>query len=141
MRSKWSPIYANLSSRALCTKPFPSAPIYFWNDKHNEKYLATYFGVFPGVWVQGDNAEISSHSGIVIHGRTDSILNSAGVRIGTAEIYRQLETFNELVDYVCLRLTMQLLTLTFRSSCGAGTCSARRSSLSVLQEWIRRART
>ena len=86
----------------VCTKPFPSAPIYFWNDKHNEKYLATYFGVFPGVWVQGDNAEISSNSGIVIHGRTDSILNPAGVRIGTAEIYRQLETFNELVDYVCV---------------------------------------
>jgi len=86
----------------VCTKPFPSAPIYFWDDKQNKKYLATYFDVFPGIWAQGDNAEINSRLGIVIHGRSDSTLNPAGVRIGTAEIYRQLEVFDELLDYVCV---------------------------------------
>ncbi|OUU35703.1 MAG: acetoacetate--CoA ligase [Cellvibrionales bacterium TMED49] len=86
----------------VCTKPFPSAPIYFWNDKQNKKYLATYFDVFPGIWAQGDIAEVSSRLGIMIHGRSDSTLNPAGVRIGTAEIYRQLEMFDELLDYVCV---------------------------------------
>lgn len=86
----------------VCTQPFPSAPIYFWNDPDNQKYLAAYFETYPGVWAQGDYAEITSHGGVIIHGRSDAVLNPGGVRIGTAEIYRQVEKLNEIVDSICI---------------------------------------
>ena len=86
----------------VCTRPFPSAPIYFWNDPDNQKYLAAYFETYPGVWAQGDYAEITAHGGVIIHGRSDAILNPGGVRIGTAEIYRQVEKLNEIVDSICI---------------------------------------
>lgn len=86
----------------VCTRPFPSAPIYFWNDPDNQKYLAAYFETYPGVWAQGDYAEITSHGGVIIHGRSDAVLNPGGVRIGTAEIYRQVEKLHEIVDSICI---------------------------------------
>jgi len=82
----------------VCTAPFPSMPIYFWNDPTKEKYRAAYFDYFPGVWRHGDWAEITSHDGLVIYGRSDATLNPGGVRIGTAEIYRQVEQLPEVLE-------------------------------------------
>jgi acetoacetyl-CoA synthetase len=82
----------------VCTQPFPSMPIGFWNDPGGEKYEAAYFARFPGVWCHGDYAEITDHEGVIIHGRSDAVLNPGGVRIGTAEIYRQVEQLDEVVE-------------------------------------------
>jgi acetoacetyl-CoA synthetase len=82
----------------VCTKPFPSMPLGFWNDPDGSKYRAAYFSTYPGVWRHGDWAEITPHGGIVIYGRSDAVLNPGGVRIGTAEIYRQVERLNEIVE-------------------------------------------
>lgn len=87
----------------VCTKSFPSAPIGFWNDTDGERYHDAYFARFENTWAHGDFAEINSTTaGYVIHGRSDAVLNPGGVRIGTAEIYRQLERFDEVVDAVCV---------------------------------------
>lgn len=86
----------------VCTKPFPSAPIYFWNDPKNTKYCSAYFEIYPSIWAQGDYGEITSNKGMVIHGRSDAVLNPGGVRIGTAEIYRQVEKVDEVIDAVCI---------------------------------------
>ena len=91
----------------VCTKPFPSAPIYFWNDPNNKKYLAAYFATYPGIWAQGDYGEITAHNGVIIHGRSDAVLNPGGVRIGTAEIYRQVEKLPEVVDSLCIGQTWE----------------------------------
>ena len=82
----------------VCTVPFPSKPIGFWADKENEKYLAAYFEGFPGVWTHGDFASISKTGGFTLYGRSDATLNSKGVRIGTAEIYRVVETFPQVQE-------------------------------------------
>ncbi len=76
----------------VCTEPFPSMPIGFWNDPDEARYRAAYYERYPGVWHQGDYAEITAHNGIVIYGRSDATLNPGGVRIGTAEIYRVVES-------------------------------------------------
>jgi len=81
-----------------CLAPFPSMPIKFWNDPDDAKYKAAYFEHFPGVWRHGDWATMTSRGGIVIHGRSDATLNPGGVRIGTAEIYRQVEAFDEILE-------------------------------------------
>jgi len=82
----------------VCTRPFPSMPVAFWNDPDGSKYRSAYFDVFPGVWRHGDWAELTEHDGVVIHGRSDATLNPGGVRIGTAEIYRQVEQLDEVVE-------------------------------------------
>jgi len=82
----------------VCTKPFPCMPIYFWNDPDGKKYKAAYFERFPNIWCHGDYVELTAHDGMVIHGRSDSVLNPGGVRIGTAEIYRQVEQAPEVVE-------------------------------------------
>jgi acetoacetyl-CoA synthetase len=82
----------------VCTRPFPSMPVAFWNDPDGSKYRAAYFDVFPGAWRHGDWAELTAHDGIIIHGRSDATLNPGGVRIGTAEIYRQVEQLPEVVE-------------------------------------------
>ncbi len=82
----------------VCTRPFPSMPIGFWNDPDGRKYHAAYFDRFPGVWCHGDWAERTAHGGFIIHGRSDATLNPGGVRIGTAEIYRQVEQFSEVME-------------------------------------------
>jgi acetoacetyl-CoA synthetase len=82
----------------VCRTPFPSMPIGFWHDDDGAKYKAAYFDRFPGVWCHGDWAEITSHDGVIIYGRSDATLNPGGVRIGTAEIYRQVERLPEVAE-------------------------------------------
>ncbi len=82
----------------VCTRAFPSMPVAFWDDPDGAKYRAAYFDFFPGVWRHGDWAELTAHDGLVIHGRSDATLNPGGVRIGTAEIYRQVEQLPEIVE-------------------------------------------
>ncbi len=84
----------------VCTAAFPSMPIGFWNDPDNSKYEAAYFNRYPNVWCQGDYAELTEHDGIVIYGRSDAVLNPGGVRIGTAEIYRVVEQFEEVAESI-----------------------------------------
>jgi acetoacetyl-CoA synthetase len=82
----------------VCTAPFPSMPVRFWNDPDGSKYRAAYFESYPNVWRHGDWAERTAHDGVIIHGRSDATLNPGGVRIGTAEIYRQVEQLGEVVE-------------------------------------------
>jgi len=84
----------------VCTRPFPSMPVAFWNDADGAKYRSAYFEYFPNTWRHGDWAEITAHGGLVIHGRSDATLNPGGVRIGTAEIYREVEQLDEIVESV-----------------------------------------
>ena len=86
----------------VCTRAFPSCPIGFWNDPGNRKFTDAYFSRWPGIWAQGDYGEITPHGGIVIHGRSDAVLNPGGVRIGTAEIYRQVEKIPAVLESVCI---------------------------------------
>jgi len=88
----------NQKGELVCTKAFPSMPIYFWNDPEGEKYRHAYFQTFPGVWHHGDYIEINDHGGVKIYGRSDATLNPGGVRIGTAEIYRVVEALPEIDD-------------------------------------------
>ena len=82
----------------VCTKPFPSMPIGFWNDPDGRKYHDAYFAHYPGVWRHGDYIELTEHDGVIIYGRSDATLNPGGVRIGTAEIYRQVEQVPEVIE-------------------------------------------
>ena len=82
----------------VCTRPFPSMPVAFWNDPGGERYRAAYFERYPGVWRHGDWARLTAHDGLVILGRSDATLNPGGVRIGTAEIYRQVEQLPEVLE-------------------------------------------
>jgi acetoacetyl-CoA synthetase len=84
----------------VCTKPFPSMPVGFWNDPNQTAYKHAYFERFPGIWTHGDYAEITSHHGLIIYGRSDAVLNPGGVRIGTAEIYRQVLQIESIVDSI-----------------------------------------
>jgi acetoacetyl-CoA synthetase len=82
----------------VCTAPFPSMPIGFWNDSDGSKYRAAYFERFPNVWCHADYVELTEHDGMIFYGRSDATLNPGGVRIGTAEIYRQVEEMDEIVE-------------------------------------------
>lgn len=82
----------------VCSAAAPSMPVYFWNDPDGSKYRGAYFEIFPGVWSHGDYIEITENGGVVIYGRSDATLNPGGVRIGTAEIYRQVESISEVLD-------------------------------------------
>ena len=84
----------------VCTRPFPSMPVAFWADPDGARYRAAYFEHFPGVWRHGDWAEVTVHDGLVIRGRSDATLNPGGVRIGTAEIYRQVDQLPEILESV-----------------------------------------
>ena len=86
----------------VCTRPFVSMPVGFWNDPENAKYNAAYFEKYPGVWRHGDWCELTEHDGMIIYGRSDATLNPAGVRIGTAEIYRQVEQLPEVLESVAI---------------------------------------
>jgi acetoacetyl-CoA synthetase len=86
----------------VCTKAFPSMPVMFWNDPGRAKYRAAYFERFDNVWCHGDFAEWTEHGGLVIHGRSDATLNPGGVRIGTAEIYNQVERMEEIAEALCI---------------------------------------
>jgi acetoacetyl-CoA synthetase len=82
----------------VCTAPFPSMPLYFWNDRDGSLYRKAYFERFPGAWAHGDWCELTGSGGLVIYGRSDATLNPGGVRIGTAELYRMVETLPEIAD-------------------------------------------
>jgi acetoacetyl-CoA synthetase len=85
-----------------CTAPFPSMPIYFWNDASGEKYRSAYFSKFPNIWCHGDHALLTERDGVIIYGRSDATLNPGGVRIGTAEIYRQVEQLPEVLESIAV---------------------------------------
>ncbi len=84
----------------VCTQPFPSMPVGFWNDPDGKKYRAAYFERFANIWTHGDWAEETAHGGFIIYGRSDATLNPGGVRIGTAEIYRQVEALDDVLEAV-----------------------------------------
>lgn len=86
----------------VCTRPFPSMPLGFWGDDDGSRYRAAYFERFPGIWTHGDFAEWTEHGGMVIHGRSDATLNAGGVRIGTAEIYRQVEQVEGVAEAIAV---------------------------------------
>jgi acetoacetyl-CoA synthetase len=86
----------------VCARHFPSMPVGFWNDPDGEKFRAAYFDTFPGIWAHGDYAEETAHGGLVIHGRSDAVLNPGGVRIGTAEIYRQVEKVPQVLESIAI---------------------------------------
>jgi len=90
----------NQQGELVCGAPFPSMPIYFWDDPDNKKYFSAYFDVYPNVWRHGDYIVINERGGVIMHGRSDATLNPGGVRIGTAEIYRQVEQMEEVEDSV-----------------------------------------
>ena len=86
----------------VCTRPFPSMPLGFWNDRGGEKYHAAYFAKFPNVWCHGDWCELTERGTMIVYGRSDATLNPGGVRIGTAEIYRQVEKIDEVEESVAI---------------------------------------
>ncbi|MEM7541968.1 MAG: acetoacetate--CoA ligase [Pseudomonadota bacterium] len=86
----------------VCTQPFPSMPVGFWRDEDGTRFRAAYFERFEGTWAQGDYAEVTPSGGFIFYGRSDATLNPGGVRIGTAEIYRQVEVFDEVLECVAI---------------------------------------
>ena len=86
----------------VCTKPFPSMPISFWADDDGKKYKSAYFMTYQNVWCHGDWVELTERGGMIIYGRSDATLNPGGVRIGTAEIYREVEQFDEVIEGLCI---------------------------------------
>jgi acetoacetyl-CoA synthetase len=91
----------------VCANAFPSMPVGFWNDPGDRKYHAAYFEKFPGVWAHGDYAEITPTGSMIIYGRSDAVLNPGGVRIGTAEIYRQVEKLDEIMESIAIGQTWE----------------------------------
>ena len=90
----------NKKGELVCKNPFPSMPLKFWNDKQDKKYKEAYFNRFPNIWHHGDFAEIKNTRGFIIHGRSDTTLNPGGVRLGTAEIYSEVEKFKEIQESI-----------------------------------------
>jgi len=88
----------NVQGELVCKSSFPSQPIYFWNDPDGKKYRGAYFDIYTNIWCHGDFVELTDHHGMIIYGRSDATLNPGGVRIGTAEIYRQVESLDEVTD-------------------------------------------
>jgi acetoacetyl-CoA synthetase len=86
----------------VCTQPFPSMPIYFWNDPDGHLFQHAYFDQFPHVWAHGDYAEITEQGGLIIYGRSDTLLKPGGIRIGTAEIYREVERFTDILESIAI---------------------------------------
>ena len=97
-----APAGQGVKGELVCTRAFPSMPVMFWNDPDGSKYRKAYFERFPGVWCHGDFAEWTAHGGMIIHGRSDATLNPGGVRIGTAEIYAQVEQIPEVLESICV---------------------------------------
>ncbi len=96
------PVGPGQKGELVCVKPFPSMPVMFWNDPGGAKYHSAYFERFDNIWCHGDFAEWTEHGGIIIHGRSDATLNPGGVRIGTAEIYAQVERIPEVVEALAI---------------------------------------
>ncbi|GAB4172450.1 MAG: acetoacetate--CoA ligase [Wenzhouxiangellaceae bacterium] len=102
IRNDAGEVIENETGELTCSQPFPSMPVGFWNDPGNRRYRAAYFEKFPGIWAHGDFARLTPHGGLVIYGRSDATLNPGGVRIGTAEIYRQVEQLDEVLEALCI---------------------------------------
>jgi acetoacetyl-CoA synthetase len=98
---------AGIPGELVCTRPFPCMPVGFWNDPDGSRYRGAYFERFPGVWTHGDLVELTRHDGLIIYGRSDAVLNPGGVRIGTAEIYRQVEQIPEVLEALAVGQTWQ----------------------------------
>ena len=96
------PLPAGEKGELVCTRPFPSMPVGFWNDPDGSRYHAAYFQRFPNIWAHGDYAERTRQGGLIMHGRSDAVLNPGGVRIGTSEIYREVERLPEVLDSVAI---------------------------------------
>ncbi len=92
----------NIKGELVCKKPFPSMPLKFWNDKGDKKYKAAYFEKYKNIWHHGDFAELTNNGGFVIYGRSDTTLNPGGVRLGTAEIYNEVEKFEEIKESIVI---------------------------------------
>ena len=92
----------NIKGELVCKNPFPSMPLKFWNDKNDNKFIKAYFNRFKNVWHHGDYAEVKNSKGFIIHGRSDTTLNPGGVRLGTAEIYSEVEKFKEIKESVAV---------------------------------------
>ncbi len=101
------PLPAGEKGELVCTQPFPSMPVGFWNNPNGMKYHAAYFERYANVWAHGDFAALTGHGGLVIYGRSDATLNPGGVRIGTAEIYRQVEKIDEILDCIAVGQSWQ----------------------------------
>ncbi len=93
---------AGRTGELVCTRAFPSMPTGFWNDAGGDRYRAAYFATFPGIWRHGDWASITPAGGMIVQGRSDAVLNPGGVRIGTAEIYRQVERFDQVLEAIAI---------------------------------------
>jgi acetoacetyl-CoA synthetase len=102
LRDDGTPAAVGETGELCCSLPFPAMPVCFWGDEDGSKYRAAYFETFPGYWAQGDFAQATESGGYIIHGRSDATLNPGGVRIGTAEIYRQVETLDEVMESICV---------------------------------------
>ncbi len=102
-RSEGEPVVGE-KAELVCTRPFPSMPVGFWSDTDGARYHNAYFAEFDGVWRHGDFIEITEHQGVIVHGRSDSTLNPGGVRIGTAEIYRPVESMDEVREALVVGL-------------------------------------
>lgn len=112
----------NQVGELVCTKPLPSMPLYFWNDPENKRYFDSYFTQFPGVWRHGDWLEITDRGSAIIYGRSDSTINRHGIRMGTSELYRVVEAFEEIADSLVIDLeylgrpSMMLLFVVLRGA-------------------------
>jgi acetoacetyl-CoA synthetase len=95
------PVYDEKGELA-CAAPFPSMPVFFWNDPDGEKYKKAYFSRIPGIWCHGDHALLTERETVIIYGRSDATLNPGGVRIGTAEIYRQVEQVDGVLESIAV---------------------------------------
>jgi acetoacetyl-CoA synthetase len=102
IRNDSGEVVENETGELTCSQPFPSMPVRFWNDPDGARYKAAYFEKFPGVWSHGDYARLTPRGGLVIYGRSDATLNPGGVRIGTAEIYRQVEKLDDILESLCV---------------------------------------
>jgi len=102
IRNDEGEVVENETGELTCSQPFPCMPVRFWNDPDGSRYRAAYFEKFPGIWSHGDYARLTPTGGVVIYGRSDATLNPGGVRIGTAEIYRQVEKLDEVLESLCV---------------------------------------
>jgi acetoacetyl-CoA synthetase len=102
IRSDDGQVVTDQTGELTCSQPFPCMPVQFWNDPDGAKYRAAYFETHPGIWSHGDYARLTPNGGLMIFGRSDATLNPGGVRIGTAEIYRQVEKLDEVIESICV---------------------------------------
>ena len=131
----------NQVGELVCTKPLPSMPLYFWNDPENKRYFDSYFTQFPGVWRHGDWLEITDRGSAIIYGRSDSTINRHGIRMGTSELYRVVEAFEEIADSLVIDLeylgrpSMMLLFVVLRGAHALDVALSKRL-LSAIREQL-----